>query len=120
MTAECHRCHQPFAYIYQRRARTVCDHCRKHDSDWAKFGPSGVAAETLRAQAACDICGTDYPGGRFGNWNIDHDHSTGARRGVLCAACNTAIGLLRDDPALLVKAVDYLRSHAPHLTSPRS
>lgn len=38
----------------------------------------------------------------------DHDHKTGKVRGALCIACNTGIGLLRDDVYLLTKALSYL------------
>lgn len=39
---------------------------------------------------------------------IDHDHKTGKVRGLLCSKCNTAIGLLKDDPELLTRAQNYL------------
>lgn len=39
---------------------------------------------------------------------VDHDHKTGTVRGLLCSHCNTAIGLLKDDPALLKRAIKYL------------
>lgn len=42
---------------------------------------------------------------------IDHDHTTGAVRALLCSACNTALGLFRDDPALLGVAIAYLHKH---------
>lgn len=41
---------------------------------------------------------------------IDHCHKTGAVRGILCSRCNMAIGLMRDSPDLLRKAIDYLLS----------
>jgi hypothetical protein len=39
---------------------------------------------------------------------VDHCHDTGAVRGLLCKACNQAIGLLRHDASLLKAAIEYL------------
>lgn len=40
---------------------------------------------------------------------IDHDHVGGNVRGLLCNACNTAIGLFGEDAQRLESAIDYLR-----------
>lgn len=42
---------------------------------------------------------------------VDHCHSTNKIRGLLCSHCNRALGLLRDDPGLLQKAIDYLKEN---------
>jgi hypothetical protein len=39
---------------------------------------------------------------------VDHCHDTGRVRGLLCNNCNRAVGLLKDDVAILRRAVDYL------------
>jgi len=39
---------------------------------------------------------------------IDHCHSTGKVRGLLCQKCNTGIGLLFDDKEILLNAIKYL------------
>jgi hypothetical protein len=39
---------------------------------------------------------------------VDHCHKSGKVRGLLCAPCNQGIGHLKDDPALLRKAIIYL------------
>ena len=58
----------------------------------------------------CKICGCKdgEAGGRHGVLHIDHCHTTGRVRGMLCDRCNTGLGKFRDDPALLRKAADYL------------
>lgn len=60
----------------------------------------------------CAICGappTVRPHSTRATLCIDHDHSTGRIRGLLCSHCNHAIGLMQDDPILLEKAAEYLK-----------
>ena len=38
----------------------------------------------------------------------DHCHVTGKFRGLICGPCNRGIGLLQDNPELLIKAASYL------------
>lgn len=56
----------------------------------------------------CAICSTDKPGGNAKHWHVDHCHSTGRVRGLLCSRCNLAIGQFNDDPELLIRACVYL------------
>jgi hypothetical protein len=41
---------------------------------------------------------------------VDHCHETGKVRGMLCSTCNTGIGHLKDSPAMLLSALQYLES----------
>ena len=43
---------------------------------------------------------------------VDHDHKTGAVRGLLCRTCNSALGLLKDSPEVLMRAADYLQTRS--------
>lgn len=40
---------------------------------------------------------------------VDHDHKTGAARGLLCNHCNRALGLLKDSVSVLTEAIAYLK-----------
>lgn len=55
----------------------------------------------------CKICGkyfTEYKR----DFSVDHNHTTGKVRGLLCNSCNTGIGLLGEDIDILIKAIKYL------------
>lgn len=43
---------------------------------------------------------------------VDHDHKTGAVRGLLCQRCNKAIGSFEDSPTLLKRAAAYIEECA--------
>jgi hypothetical protein len=55
----------------------------------------------------CRLCKGTNPSGR--RLAVDHNHETGEVRGLLCSNCNTALGLLKDNPVLLEAAIAYLR-----------
>lgn len=42
---------------------------------------------------------------------IDHDHRTGDAREWICDSCNTGIGRFQDDPEMLEKISEYIRSY---------
>lgn len=59
----------------------------------------------------CAICRhpeTAMARGKVLRLAVDHDPDTGRVRGLLCGACNRAIGMMRHDPARLRAAVAYL------------
>ncbi len=47
---------------------------------------------------------------------VDHDHSTGKVRGLLCNSCNCAIAFLDEDLKRLRYVEEYLKGH-PELNS---
>lgn len=42
---------------------------------------------------------------------LDHDHTTGKLRQLLCHDCNTSLGKFKDDIQILQSAIDYLKKH---------
>lgn len=67
----------------------------------------------LEAQGGgCAICGTTVNPQRGKSMHLDHDHKTGAVRGILCHPHNVLLGLVNDDTSLLLKAIGYLEKHS--------
>jgi hypothetical protein len=58
----------------------------------------------------CAACLTDDPGFK-GGWHTDHDHAIGLVRGILCQACNVALGYVKDDPARLRALANYVEAY---------
>jgi hypothetical protein len=72
--------------------------------------PQGQYEAMLEAQGgACAICGSDTPRSKAANhFHVDHCHGSGRVRGLLCSPCNTGLGKFRDDPVVMLRAVEYL------------
>lgn len=74
----------------------------------------GLTQETfdriLESQnGVCAICGTTEWGSPVKNIpHVDHCHTSGKVRGLLCHQCNTAIGHLKDNPEIVMSAYNYL------------
>lgn len=103
--------------VERKPGRPVCGPCRKDPRERPgheqkrRLRKYGVTQEwydsTLSAQGGrCAICLTAEPGGK--GWAIDHCHSGGGARGILCPNCNSAIGLLKEDTGVIRRAIDYL------------
>lgn len=87
---------------------------------WAKYRLSLEAYKAMLAEQgnACAICRVDAPTDiRTSRFHVDHDHAccpTSNKtcgkcvRGLLCHACNTALGNFQDNPERLLAAVAYL------------
>jgi hypothetical protein len=66
----------------------------------------------------CAICKQLPPEGE--NLCVDHNHYSGANRGLLCQRCNKLLGLAGDSQELLLRGVFYLREHdGPEMQYPK-
>ena len=60
----------------------------------------------------CAICNkgetSKSKSGNVKNLAVDHCHSSGKIRGLLCENCNQALGLFKDDTSIMKEAILYL------------
>lgn len=95
------------AYARERRASNKVYH-----ANWQLKNYYGIDLKDWEALYAkqglrCAICpAIENKNGR--RLCVDHDHDTGRVRGLLCNRCNRALGLFRDSPTIMKKALLYL------------
>ena len=64
-----------------------------------------LTPEQLKAfPTSCEACGS------LENLHIDHCHTTGVVRGILCSKCNIALGLLKDKGKNIQGLLEYLEN----------
>ena len=73
-----------------------------------RYGITSEEYLTLLEQQknVCKICGLFCSTGRA--LAVDHNHTSGKVRGLLCSSCNTGLGQFKDNINLLKKAMEYL------------
>ena len=99
------------ANSYNTKLHPECVKPRLDDQRYRKkFGISLAEYEALliKQDSACAICKEP----QRKKLAVDHDHQSGAVRGLLCGSCNRGIGLLRDNTCILRNAIDYLHAYS--------
>lgn len=135
--AECHPgkkhyawglCEQCYIRAYRRqehiRAQSARAHKRKteklsteekrrvHLKSRYKMTLEQFGQMVLGQEGQCAIC-ERVPNRLF----VDHNHTTKEVRGLLCHHCNVGISLLRENPRIFQKALDYLSKYASPLSA---
>lgn len=82
-----------------------------YNRDWALRKTYGISLQEKKAMllsqgSMCAICKSEKPRGK--DWNLDHCHTTGRIRGILCTPCNLLLGKVKDSVELLQSAIEYL------------
>jgi len=98
---------------YQNAYRRLKPHIEKSRALRESFGLSLEQYQEMhdRQNGRCAICDepeTQMRSGKIKALAVDHNHKTGAIRGLLCCDCNQGIGKLKDDPKILRLAAEYL------------
>jgi hypothetical protein len=88
-----------------------CRRCVRRRLVAKRYGVTLEDYERLESDQgeACAICGGCNDSGR--SLGVDHCHTTGRVRGLLCSNCNMAVGLFKEDPVRLRAAILYLALH---------
>ncbi len=75
-----------------------------------KFGITIEKYESLLKEQGgmCALCGSPPTAKKY-RLSIDHDHSTGIVRGLLCNKCNLGLGLLGDSMESIMRVAEYLK-----------
>lgn len=91
---------------YMRDRRAANPRLQLGDTLQQLYGLSLAGYDQLLSQqgGVCAVCLRPPTGRRL---CVDHDHDTGVVRALLCNRCNTALGIMEENPDLLWKLLDY-------------
>lgn len=112
---ECHNSPARRARQSELRRARYCPEKNKDGQLRKNFGITLLDYNAmLKSQLhACAICGRSN-GLDKRQLSVDHCHTTGSIRGLLCDNCNHILGKAKDDTAVLRAAITYLDNHNGH------
>jgi hypothetical protein len=87
--------------------RRICKECASSQDRCRKYGLTFKQMfSMIKKQKKCAIC--EKP---LQNFVVDHDHTTGKVRELLCSQCNTGLGLFKENETYLLNAIIYIEKH---------
>jgi hypothetical protein len=110
--------------VYERRKRWaeknkewLNDYQKLNNRSWRLQKVYGITEEDYKQilqkqNGCCAICKSNVSNTKLTDYMvIDHDHKNNKIRGLLCAICNQALGLFKDNIKNLQEAIKYLEEH---------
>lgn len=112
-TKQCFRCGGEFSYPDGAKPKpSWCTPCCREYEQIRVYGISYEQAVERQGSETCALCGKPERAewnGVVTNLCIDHNHSSGKVRGLLCRGCNYLVGRIEKmDPDWVDRAVKYL------------
>lgn len=97
---------------YQVSRKKYRDYTKEEQKDYMLRMRYGITLEEknqmfLNQNNKCKLCQNVESDNK--GFVVDHCHKSGKIRGILCSYCNKALGMFKDDPSFLEKAINYLK-----------
>jgi hypothetical protein len=108
---QCKQCRSAYC-----KERNSSPQQRDKNREWSYKRRYGITSSEYdrmlsNQNGVCKICGSKDSKKGGHRFTVDHCHTTGEVRGLLCGPCNLAIGLLGDNISTLQNAINYLSTH---------
>lgn len=105
----CNQCSTEFSKRWQA---SNPEEFRRRNENYRRFRKYGLTPEAFEAlveeqNGLCKTCDKELIGREL---HIDHCHTTGAVRGLLCRGCNTALGHVKDSVETLERLIVYIKN----------
>lgn len=101
LQVHCKTCHRTFLSMRRGYIRK-----RNYGMDEAAFQKA-----MLNQSGACSICKEPFGDRKMSGPAVDHCHTTGKVRGLLCGSCNLILGHADDSIHVLKSAIEYLEKN---------
>jgi hypothetical protein len=114
-TSKCKECIKAYQDIWRKDNKGKK---AKANTSWYYRTTHGITPEEFLQRAKeqhnkCKICLVDLTFDTIKDTKavMDHCHTTGEKRGVLCYSCNLGLGKFKDNVDAISRAVNYLKEY---------
>lgn len=99
---------------YKRKWRAKNPDAKRQENYLREYGLTleQVGAMFESQGFRCAVCKDESIASDTKKRHVDHCHTTGKVRSILCRRCNLTLGHAKDSPELLRKLADYLEHHS--------
>lgn len=121
----CRQCKRELSSRYQRENPDKYRDSQRRTRMKSRYGVTMEQYEAMLAAQGgkCKICGhseSRNPRSPDGWWSVDHDHETGAVRGLLCLRCNSALGWYEDNAEAVSRYIMQEPTGGSHGSTPQA